>query len=73
MKEYGEIAGIEKHKRHMHALKHTSCTQALATNTVAELQSYYGWKSAAMVLIYTQRDPREAAVNVQRALASVSV
>lgn len=68
MKEYGELAGVETHKRHMHALKHTSCTQALPTNTVADLQAYYGWKNEGMVLRYTKRKPAEAEPNVQRAL-----
>lgn len=68
IKEYGELAGIEKHKRHMHALKHTSCTQALTSNTVADLQAYYGWKSEHMVLVYTRRKPSDAAPGVQRAL-----
>lgn len=68
IKEYGAIAGIEKHKRHMHALKHTSCTQALTGNSVADLQAYYGWKSEHMVLVYTRRKPADAAPGVQRAL-----
>jgi len=71
MKEYCELAGVEKHKRHMHALKHTSCTQALEATTVADLQSYYGWRSGHMVLIYTRRKARDAQAAVQGALRNL--
>lgn len=68
IKEYGAQAGVETHKRHMHALKHTSCTQALTGATVAEVHSYYGWKSERMVLVYTKAKASTAAVSVQHAL-----
>ena len=68
IKEYGAQAGVETHKRHMHALKHTSCTQALTGSTVAEVHSYYGWKSERMVLVYTKAKASTAAASVQRAL-----
>lgn len=73
IKKYGDLAGVEKHKRHMHALKHTSCTQALKSNTVADLQAYYGWKSEHMVLVYTRRRASQAEKGVQKALSGSAV
>ncbi len=68
IQQYGELAGIPKHKRHPHVLKHTICKQTIDKIGVHRLQKYVGHVSLASTGEYLKVTDEEASNAVNEAL-----
>lgn len=69
MQKYGMLAGIPEHKRHPHALKHTTAKLALKRNMkIDDVRQYLGHKSLASTGAYLKVDDEEASKAFMEAL-----
>jgi len=74
MKKYGEKAGIPKHKRHFHTLKHSIATHLLDAGTdIRFVQDWLGHKDIKNTAIYAQLTPHRRKDEARRAILSKHV
>jgi integrase/recombinase XerD len=69
IKRYGELAQIPEHKRHAHALKHTTAMHMLETEKVNVVQKRLGHKNGASTLKYLAVGDEDADAGWNRSLA----
>lgn len=65
---YAAAAGIARHQRHPHVLKHTCGLQVFERAGINKTQTWLGHKSGASTLMYTRVSDAEAAPAVLAAL-----
>lgn len=65
---YAKQAGIPKHKRHPHVLKHTIGTELCDSSGVPITQAWLGHKSGNSTLQYTKKTEQQAAAAVRTLL-----
>jgi integrase len=68
MQRYGKTAGIPKHKRHPHTLKHSIVTDLVAAAGVPAAQKRAGHKSGKSTLEYAKLSDQEADAAVEKTL-----
>ena len=74
MKKYGEKAGIPKHKRHFHTLKHSIATHLLDAGTdLRFVQDWLGHKDIKNTAIYAQLTTHRRKDEARRAILSKHV
>lgn len=74
MKRYGERAGIPKHKRHFHVLKHSIATHLLeAEADVMFVKDWLGHKNIQNTLVYSKLTNRARDEQARRVFASPKI
>lgn len=68
LEEHGKTAGIPKHLRHPHILKHTIAMQTIGTAGIENVRQHLGHKSIASTGEYLKVTDDQAAAAVERAL-----
>jgi integrase len=69
LQEYGAAAGLPKHKRHPHVLKHTIAMQAIKKAGIENVRQFLGHKSMSSTGDYLKVTDKEAASAIRVALA----
>jgi integrase/recombinase XerD len=68
VQEYGVAAGIAKHKRHPHILKHSIAMQTIQKAGVENVRVHLGHKSLSSTGAYLKKSDKEASAAVRSAL-----
>jgi integrase/recombinase XerD len=69
MQKYGEAAGIPKHKRHPHVLKHSIAMQTIDLAGIQNVRQHLGHKSISSTGEYLKVTDESASAEIQKALA----
>lgn len=73
MQEHGAAAGLPKHKRHPHVLKHSIATQTIAAAGIENVRQHLGHKSLGSTGAYLRVTDEAASAAVEGALAGLKV
>jgi integrase/recombinase XerD len=68
VQRHAAAAGLPKHKRHPHMLKHTTGRHGIASANIRDVQEWLGHASLASTGVYLDRTPEEVATAMRGAL-----